>query len=431
MVEDAWSPLGHADGGGSPSAIPSDSAGQGPYLPQIDSRSACREGGPGAPFWTHSVTLAPHCRLLSVREMLGAHHCEGEFQPGQRSGGSLRGEGMRLDGPSAVGRLRRLQALGKLVGEAPSFVKGIARLPSIALASAPALLLGETGTGKELVARAIHYLSDRAAQPFVPVNCGTLPDPLLEDEFFGHERGAYTDARVRRDGLIAQAAGGTLFLDEVDSLTPRAQVALLRVFQDNFVRPLGSSVEQRVDVRFIAATNSDLAALVRNRAFREDLYYRLCVFQVQLPPLRERREDVLPLARHFLHKHALRDRITPRLSPDAEAALLASDWPGNVRELENAIVRGMNTCEGDWIEPADLGTARAGDPCGGEAPSSRSFRDAKREVVAAFERSYLARLIAEHHGNVSHAARTAGKERRELGRLLKKYQLNPRDYAQS
>jgi len=338
---------------------------------------------------------------------------------------------MTFESQGALERLRRAKTLGKLVGEAPAFVKAIERLPSVARASAPVLLLGETGTGKELVARAVHYLSDRKARPFVPVNCGSLPDTLLEDEFFGHERGAYTDARLRRIGLVAQAAGGTLFLDEIDSLTPRAQVALLRVIQDNLVRPLGSSVEQQVDVRFVAASNSDLSDLVRQRVFREDLFYRLCVLQVRLPPLRERPEDILPLARHFLKKHALRDRVTPRLSTDAEAALLAGQWPGNVRELENKIIRGIYLAEGDEITVDDL--AVVGLEEAGEASPTRprSFNEAKREVVASFERTYLLRLITEHRGNVSRAARTAKKERRELGRLLKKHQLNPRDFIQT
>ena len=337
----------------------------------------------------------------------------------------------RQDRPGArdaLERLRRARTLGKLVGEAPEFANAIAQLDAIARANAPALLIGETGTGKELVARAIHYLSERDARPFVPVNCGSLPDTLLEDELFGHERGAYTDARARRTGLITQAAGGTLFLDEVDSLTPRAQVALLRVLQDHTVRPLGSSSEHRVDVRFLAASNVDLAALVSRHAFREDLYYRLCVLTVRLPPLRERREDILPLARHFLLKHALRDRVTPRLAPEAESALLAWHWPGNVRELENAVLRGINLAEGPRIQVRDLGLPPGPDPAG-DAAITRRFQDAKRDVVASFERNYLTRLMMDQRGNVSQAARVAGKERRELGRLLRKHHLDPRDFV--
>ena len=346
----------------------------------------------------------------------------------------MRAEEAERRGEDAAGleRLRRAQVLAKLVGEAPAFAQAIAHLPMVARASAPVLLTGETGTGKELVARAIHYLSDREAKPFVPVNCGSLPDTLLEAELFGHERGAYTDARDRRIGLIAQAGGGTLFLDEVDSLTSRAQVALLRIIQDNLVRPLGSSVEQRVDVRFVAATNLDLIGLVRGGTFREDLYYRLCVFVVGLPPLRERRTDILPLARHFLQKHALRDRVTPRLASETEALLLSHGWPGNVRELENAVIRGINLAQGDRITPVDVGVSRPEETARNQESSpKRSFQEEKRDVVISFEREYLARLLADHRGNVSHAARSAGKERRELGRLLKKHRLDPRDFLSS
>jgi DNA-binding NtrC family response regulator len=337
----------------------------------------------------------------------------------------------RIEVDTRLQRLRRTQTLGKLIGEAPAFVQAISPLPMIARCSAPALLMGETGTGKELVARAIHYLSDRESKPFVPVNCGSLPDTLLEGELFGHERGAYTDARDRRVGLIAQAEGGTLFLDEVDSLTPRAQVAVLRVIQDNLVRPLGSSVEQRVDVRFIAATNLDLAELVQQRTFREDLYYRLCVMVVGLPPLRERRADILLLARHFLQKHALRDRVTPRLAPETEVAMLRHDWPGNVRELENAIIRGINLAEYDQITPFDVGLPGERNEAPLPESRQRSFQEAKKDVVASFERQYLTRLLSDHRGNVSHAARSAGKERRELGRLLKKHRINPQDFLSS
>jgi DNA-binding NtrC family response regulator len=195
----------------------------------------------------------------------------------------------------AIDRLQRADALGKLVGDAPAFREAVGRLSPIARADATVLLHGETGTGKELVARAIHYLSDRRAASFTAVNCGSLPDTLLEDEFFGHEPGAFTDARSQRTGLLRQANGGTLFLDEVDTLSPRAQVSLLRVLQDRTYRALGSSREQYTDMRVIAATNVELWPLVSQRAFRSDLFYRLSVLTLSLPPLRERVDDIIPL----------------------------------------------------------------------------------------------------------------------------------------
>ena len=253
-----------------------------------------------------------------------------------------------------------------------------------------------------------------------------LTDTLLEDELFGHERGAFTDARERRTGLIAEAERGTLLLDEVDTLTPRGQVALLRVLQDSAYRPVGSSREQSADVRFIAATNAALWQLVRNGAFRTDLYYRLCVFPVTLPPLRERREDVAVLAQHFLHRYAVPGRPEASLAPSAEAALLAHDFPGNVRELENTMMRAVQLARSGLIEATDLGLPGPG---GGQPvplptmPGVRTFRVLKQIAIEAFERDYLTTLMREVRGNVTRAARVAGKERRELARLLKKHGL--------
>src|SRR6266850_2109714 len=246
-------------------------------------------------------------------------------------------------------------ALADFIGEAPAFRAVVARLPGLARTDGVVLIDGETGTGKELVARAIHQLGPRAARPFVAVNCGALVDTLLEGELFGHERGAFTDAHARRQGLIAHAAGGTLFLDEAETLSPRAQVVLLRVLQERTFRAVGSSSEQRVDVRFIAATNAGLDRLVQSGQFRADLYYRLCVFSVTLPPLRQQREDILPLATHFLSLHARNDGFVPRLSAATMRALLTFEWPGNVRELQSAIVRAVHLAKDGVIEVGDLG----------------------------------------------------------------------------
>jgi len=321
------------------------------------------------------------------------------------------------------------QALSNLVGEAPAFVAAIADLRSIAQSDAPVLIGGETGCGKELVARGIHYLGRRAGFPFVPVNCGSFPETLLEAELFGHERGAFTDAQSRRDGLIKEAEGGTLFLDEVDTLPPKAQVDLLRVLQDKSFRAIGSSVVQHADVQFVAASNARLEDLVKMARFRTDLYYRLAVFSIHLPPLRDRKSDVLLLAHHFLRKHAVREKEGLRLSPGACTALMAHNWPGNVRELENAIIRGIHLSRDNTIEVQDLHLEQrqdSGPVFMPVSPQVRPLRILKRELVEAFERNYLTRLLADHRGNVSEAARVAGKERRDLGRLLKKHGLNPK-----
>jgi DNA-binding NtrC family response regulator len=322
---------------------------------------------------------------------------------------------------SLCGKLAR----ASFVGRSPLFVEAVRRLPCIAKDRAPVLVEGETGTGKELAARALHYLGPRAGFPFAAVNCGALPDTLLEDELFGHERGAFTDARGRREGLIAQAEKGTLFLDEIDSLSRKAQVSLLRVVQEGRYRPVGSSEERRADVRVVAATNAPLEELVKTGAFRADLYYRLCVFRVHLPPLRQRPEDVPLLAAHFLEKHASDEEPAPVLSPEAVAALTAYDWPGNAREVENIMIRAGRLCRNGRIEPADLGLRTAQSSAAG---TFSPFRVMKQAVVRDFERDYLRRLMAAHQGNVTRAARAAGNDRRELGKLLKKHHIDPRTF---
>jgi DNA-binding NtrC family response regulator len=332
----------------------------------------------------------------------------------------------------AVLRRRRAQVLDKLIGEAAPFVQIRDQLSRLSDSEATVLISGETGTGKELTARALHYLSAKGGFPFVAVNCAALPDTLLEDELFGHERGAFTDAHAARSGLLAQAHRGTIFLDEVESLTARAQGALLRVLHDRTFRTLGSSVERSVDVRFVAATNIDLAALVQRGLFRADLFYRLRVLWLELPPLRERRGDIPRLSAHFLAKHA-RTRPAPVLSPAAASALMEFDWPGNIRELENAIVRALHLVDGAVIEPHHLGLPAASTAAGLSVTwtdgERLSFKESKRRFVDAFEREYLARVIAESGGNVTKAALAAQKERRELGKLLKKHGLNAKDFA--
>jgi DNA-binding NtrC family response regulator len=254
---------------------------------------------------------------------------------------------------------------------------------------------------------------------------------LLEDELFGHERGAFTSAEKRRIGLIQQAENGTLFLDEVDTLAAKAQVDLLRVTQDKKYRAIGSSHESKVNVRIVAATNVPLEQLIGSGNFRADLYYRLCVFLLNLPPLRARKEDIPALAAHFLKKHAPDGKSHLRLSAGATAALMAWDWPGNVRELENAIIRGIHLSHSDCIEAPELGLRSPALPVSAVGPTitpAVSFRAMKRATIELFERNYLSRLMSEHRGNVSQAARASGKERRDLGKLLRKYQLDPKSF---
>ena len=338
---------------------------------------------------------------------------------------------MRERDERLIQRLQGLRGLGKLIGVSLRFRDAIAVVPAAARSDAAVLIAGETGTGKELVARAIHYLGPRAPAPFVAVNCGALTDTLLEDELFGHEPGAFTDARQRRIGLVARAHGGTLFLDEVDALSPRAQVTLLRVLQDRQYRPLGSSDERRADVRFLAATNTELLDLVEGGRFRADLYYRICVFRITLPPLRERADDVPALAGHFLRLHAPAGRETLALSPAAQTALHAMRWPGNVRELENVMLRAAQVAEGPVVEPADLGLPAPPAPDAAPDPPTGpgAYKTLKRRSIESFEHGYLVRLLRTAEGNVTRAARLAGKDRRDLGRLIKKHRLDPRSFA--
>jgi DNA-binding NtrC family response regulator len=331
-----------------------------------------------------------------------------------------------------IDRLRDTLARAKLIGEAPAFLQALWTLPAIAGHDGTVLITGESGTGKELVARAIHYQSGRAGHPFVCVNCGSLPDLLVEDALFGHEAGAFTDARSRRIGLLGEADRGSLFLDEVESLSARAQATLLRVLQDGMFYALGSTRQQRTDLRLIAASNVPLGAMLKAGSFRPDLYHRLRVFLIDLPPLRERRPDILMLASHFLVKHSPSHGRRLQFSDAARSAMCAYPWPGNVRELENAVLRASVLSQGCVIEVDDLGLAHADVASSGSraraTARSASYQVLKRELITTFEHDYLVDLMTEHGGNVTHAARTAGKDRRELGKLLRKHGLDARAF---
>jgi two-component system, NtrC family, response regulator GlrR len=312
-----------------------------------------------------------------------------------------------------------------LLGNSPAFLRAVEIARKLSTCDVVALVQGETGTGKELVARAMHYGGARTSGPFVPVNCGALPDNLVESELFGHVRGAYTDAREDRAGLIAQAEGGTLFLDEVEAMSVATQVKLLRFLQDSQYRPVGGRSLRTANVRMITATNVDLRTLVDKGVWREDLLFRLQVVPFVLPPLRERGQDVLLLARNFISVFAKRYGVPEReLHPDTVGAMLEYSWPGNVRELENLIHRQFLLERGPLIEFS--AHAAAAEPVAEErstALTDRSFREAKAGAIAQFERAYLAELLARARGNISAAARMCGKERRDLGRLIRRHGL--------
>ena len=313
-----------------------------------------------------------------------------------------------------------------MLGESPEFLQTLALLKQVAVYDAAVLIEGETGTGKELAARAIHYDGPRRSKPFLPVNCGALQDSLIENELFGHCRGAYTGADRDEPGIIGAAHGGTLFLDEVDSLSPKAQVALLRFLEDRQYRPVGGRSQRAADVRIISASNRSLAELVAADRFRADLIYRLRVMYIQIPPLRARAGDALLLARHFVS--GLSQRFEKPILPFAPAAAVWIEtyaWPGNVRELENAVCQAFLLASGPAITFATLPESSI------EPFEVRSYRRAKQRAIVEFERTFLSRVIRSTGGNVSEAARLIQTERRHLGRLLKKHGLDPIDMTRA
>ena len=318
--------------------------------------------------------------------------------------------------------LASLQAqfgLGHLIGECPAFVAVIKQILSIAKYKVSVLILGETGTGKEIFARAIHYRSQRSSKPFIPVNCGAIPVDLLENEFFGHEAGAFTSANSPRRGVIKEADGGTLFLDEVDCLPPFAQVKLLRFLQDGQFRPLGSASTHTADVRVIAASNTNFAEALESGRFRRDLYYRLNVLSLTLPPLRERDEDLFLLARYFLSKYRDKFEVEVReFSPEALFKLSYHTWPGNVRELENVVQRAIVLADHELVREEDIRTENTD-----EKPEAQTFRQLKAKAVEHFERTYLRRLLTVHKGNITKAAYAAGKDRRAFWELMRKHHI--------
>jgi len=313
--------------------------------------------------------------------------------------------------------------LKQMIGESAVFLAEIKKIPVLAKSDAIILITGETGTGKELCARAIHYLSPRSRSPFMPVNCGAIPVDLVENELFGHEKGAFTGASDSRSGLIAEAEGGTLFLDEVDCLPLAAQVKLLRFLQEKEYRPLGSKKMKKADVRLLAAMNTDPQEAVSTGRLRQDLYYRLNVIPLAIPPLRERREDISLLARHFLLKYAVQfNKPMTDFSPEAMQLLQLYDWPGNVRELEHNVERAVVLSTERVIQAYDVVLPSS------ESSLQESFHDAKMKMTAAFEKTYIERLLLAHHGNISQAARAAQKNRRAFWELVRKYQIDAQDF---
>lgn len=303
-----------------------------------------------------------------------------------------------------------------LIGRSPSFLQALESIRQWAAVDATVLVCGETGTGKELAASAIHQLSARRDGPFLPVNCAALPDTLLESELFGHVRGSFTDAKHTSAGVISHASGGTLFLDEVDSLSPHAQAAILRFVQDHSYRAVGGTHIQHGDVRIIAATNADLPALSRQGRFRQDLLFRLNLLTVSLPPLRDREGDALLLAEKFIERLCVQYRLRRQLDgPSATALKCFHPWPGNVRELENAVLRGFLVSTGPWVH------LRASDLQVSEIETSALAAEAPNLTLAAVERDHILRVLDRVNGRIHMAAVTLGIPRSTLYQKLKTF----------
>ncbi len=311
-----------------------------------------------------------------------------------------------------------------IIGKSKSLLAIFGTIRKVADYKSTVLLLGESGTGKELIARALHDQSVRSSGPFVAVNCGAIPETLLESELFGHAKGAFTDATRAKRGIVEEANGGTLFLDEIGELPLSLQVKLLRFLQEDEIRPVGENKDRAVDVRVVAATSRDLRAMVKEGTFREDLFYRLNVLQVTVPPLRERKDDIPLLADHFLVRYGERlERPGMSISRDALRVLMDYDWPGNVRELENSIERAIVLADGPHIEVAGL-PERIRDPHASDAPSMILGDDLSiKKATLAIERELIKRALERTSGNRTKAAELLEISHRALLYKLKDYGL--------
>lgn len=313
-----------------------------------------------------------------------------------------------------MNKAREGQDFEEILGLSPGMQGVFSTIRKVAATDVPVLVTGESGTGKELIARAIHHDSIRKLRPFVPINCGAIPENLLESELFGHERGAFTGAHAQKNGRIEMAQGGTLFLDEIAELSLPLQVKVLRFLQDHKLERVGGRGAISMDVRVVAAANKCLKKLVAEGKFREDLYYRLAVVSIEVPPLRERGDDIVLLARAFLKKYSVERAKSKGLSAEAVDTITAYNWPGNVRELENRVRRAVTFAEGPLVRPSDLGFGPMD-----EAAHNLDLKKAKEDL----ELKFVQMAIIKHNGNISKAAEELGLSRPTVHNIIKKYNM--------
>lgn len=325
--------------------------------------------------------------------------------------------------------LKRKEGLNRILGSSKAVSQLRDQLDNIASFDVSVLICGESGTGKELAARAIHYLSFRTNKPFMPVNCGAIPENLFENELFGHRKGAFTDASFHQEGVVKEAEGGTLFLDEIGVITPYIQVKLLRLLQEKEYKPLGDAKTRKANVRIIAATNKNLKNMVREETFREDLFFRLNIVSLSIPPLRERKEDIPLLVDHFIKKYS-REYRKPiaAVSEDAMLALLSYSWPGNIRELENMVLHAFIMAKKNKITVREIDMPPLEIKWRKQDSTFEQFKNAKQKAINDFERNYLTLIMAACRGDVNSAAHQAGKSRTAFWNLLSKYHLHPRQF---
>lgn len=328
-------------------------------------------------------------------------------------------------------RIREREKFQEMVGVSPKMEKVFDTIRLISQTDVTVLLTGESGTGKDLAARAIHSLSDRRSGPYVAVNCPNLPENILESELFGYRKGAFTHATSDKNGLFWEAQRGTIYLDEIGDISPTLQTKLLRVLQEKEIRPLGQTKSIKVDVRIIASTNQDLAAKIRENLFREDLFYRLNVLSLQLPPLRERPEDVPLLVDHFLGKFCREYGKKPKtVAPSLMHRFLTHPWKGNVRELENTVSRAVLLSAGSEIQAEDIEweTETAADCLVSEALKDLPYKEAKARVLERFHHEYLSDVLVRNNSNVTKAAKACGLERQALQQVMRRYGIKPKDF---